>query len=94
MKFLEELGYASVKEYYKISRLRKRLTEHYGKRICALPQTFGCGFICDASIPLGDALEKLRILNRDTDKDEPSQILYKAAQLLCKDAKACKKENL
>ena len=52
------------------------------------------GFIYDASIPLADALEKLRISTKDTDKDEPSQILYKAAKVLHKDAKACMNESL
>ena len=58
---LHELGVKPADEY-RSSTLKLKLQQHFGKRVSIISQSSGSGFICASTVPLGDALEKLKRL--------------------------------
>ena len=52
------------------------------------------GFICASSVHLGDALAKLKQLEHISHLDPKQETLFRAAKILRKDAKLCRKERL
>ncbi|XP_030833483.1 uncharacterized protein LOC105441519 [Strongylocentrotus purpuratus] len=74
---------------YRATVLKQKLQDHYGSRISVLNQTKGSGFICASTVPLGDALDKLRRL----EGDEKHHTLLQASKILRADCEKCKKET-
>ena len=52
------------------------------------------GFICAASVPLCDALAKLKQLEHISHLDPKQETLFRAAKILSEDEKLCRKERL
>jgi len=88
---LRELGVKTADSYRSIT-LKLKLQQKYGKRISILDQSCGSGFICASTIPLGDALEKLRHREAAQHEDEKHRTLRHAAKILRADCKQCKRQ--
>ena len=54
-------GFKTAQSYRSIT-LKRKLQKKFGERISIINQTGGSAFICASFIPLGNALEKLRQL--------------------------------
>lgn len=77
---LEELG-VDKGDKYRATILKHTLHEYYGSHILVLNQTKGSGFICASTLPLGDALKKLRRLEGD-DIEGKHHTLLQASKIL------------
>ena len=58
-----------------------------------LDQTCGSGFLCASDVALGDAIEKLRKLEKENSENKNLCVLKQAAKILRDDAKQCKKDQ-
>ena len=80
---LQELGVIVDSEF--------KLQEHFGKRISILNQSIGgSGFIFTSSVPLGDAVDKLRRFEVDLHRHEKLRKLQHAAKIPRAHSKICK----
>ena len=86
------MGVKTAQSYRSIT-LKRKLQKKFGERISIINQTGGSAFICASFIPLGNALEKLRQLEAQSQVDETNQILQRAAKILRCDIKKCRKER-
>ena len=77
---LHELGVKTADEY-RSSTLKLKLQQHFGKRVSIISQSSGSGFICASTVPLSDALEKLKHLEVELHKDEKYHTLQCAATI-------------
>jgi hypothetical protein len=90
-QILGELGVKTAHNYRSIT-LKWKLVQHFGSRIAVLDRSCGSAFICASTVPLGDALEKLRQIEKDNNVDDRQKSLHHAAKILREDARKCKKE--
>ena len=91
---LRDLGVTSP-DSYRSSKLKSKLQNHFGNRVVILDQSGqASGFVCAASVPLGDAMAKLKQLEQQSQLDPKQETIYKAAKILREDAKLCRKERL
>ena len=88
---LHELGDKTADEY-RSSTLKLKLQQHFCKRISIISQSSGSGFICASTVPLGDALEKLKHLEVELHEDVKYHTLQCAAKILRADSKLCKRQ--
>ena len=86
---LQELQVKNADDY-RANTLKWKLKEKYGKSIAIISQACGSGFICESTIPLGDALEKLRHLEEEKLISDDHRTLQRAAKILRNAAKQCK----
>ena len=89
---LLELGVKTADTYQSV-KLKWKLQQRFGKGISILNQSCGSGFICASSVPLGDALDRLRILEPDNHVDERQYNLQRAAKRLRTDIDMCRRER-
>ena len=78
---------------YQSVKLKWKLQQRFGKRISILNQSCGSGFICASSVPLRDALDRLRMLEPDNHVDERQYTLQRAAKILRTDIDMCRRER-
>ena len=91
---LDDLGVTNPDSYTSF-KLKSKLLHHFGNRVAILDQSGqASGFICAASVPLGDALAKLKQLEHIPHIDPKQETLFRAAKILREDAKLCRKERL
>ncbi|XP_034038500.1 uncharacterized protein LOC117521252 [Thalassophryne amazonica] len=91
-KHLHEHGVKTADKYRAIT-LKWKLEQKFSRRISIINQTSGSGFICASTVPLGDALEKLRQLEAAQYVDEKQRTLYQAAKILWADSQLCKQHT-
>ena len=89
---LLELGVKTADTYQSV-KLKWKLQQRFGKRISILNQSCGSGYICASSVPLGDALDRLKILEPDNHVDERQYTLKRAAKILRTDIDMCRTER-
>ena len=89
---LQELGVTDPHSYTS-QNLKIKLLNHYGKHISVIDETCSSGFICPSDVRLGDALEKMRKLEKQSSLDKRQDTVLRAAKIIREDAKTCKKQN-
>lgn len=67
-------------EKYRSNTFKWRLQQHFGNRVTVLDQSCGAGFLCASNIALGDAIAKLRELEKDKNESKELGILRQAAK--------------
>lgn len=72
-------------------KFKTKLQQYYGSRISILDESSGSGFVCASTVPLGDAIAKLKQFERDRNINKAEQTLIEAAKILRKEAINCKK---
>ena len=91
---LDDLGVINPDSYTSF-KLKSKLLNHFGNKVLILDQSGqASGFICAASVPLGDALAKLKQLEHISHLDPKQETLFRATKALREDAKLCRKERL
>ena len=79
---LDDLGVTNPDSYTSF-KLKSKLLDHVGNRVAILDQSGqASGFICAASIPLADALAKLKQLEHISHLDPKQETLFRAAKIL------------
>ena len=73
---LDDLGVTNPDSYTSF-KLKSKFLNHFGNRLAILDQSGqALGFICAASVPLGDALAKLKQLEHISHLDPKQETLF------------------
>ena len=84
---LDDLGVTNPDSYTSF-KLKSKLQNHFGNRVAILDQSGqASGYVCAASVALGDALAKLNQLEHISHLDPKQETLFRASKILREDAK-------